>query len=198
MTGRQVSAAAGSGRRRWWLGIGTTGVVLIAAAFWAGTMVTSSASLQAQLHPAPRTSLTAPVIWRRLTETLTVSGTVAATAAFRVNFGPVTVAGAQPIVTARPPRAGSDITDDSVLAEVAGRPVFAMLGTTPMYRDLTVGDQGRDVLQLQQGLATAGFTSADTPGVFGAATEAAVRAFYRATGYAAPHTVAGSAWHLPP
>lgn len=180
-----MGAGPGQGRR-WWMRVAVTGVILIAAAFWAGTRVTSPAVLASGTRAASRTVLTASVVWRRLSETLTVPGKVEPAGSFDVYFGPVTVAGAQPIVTATPRRAGSVVTNGAVLAEIAGRPVFALRGATPMYRDLTVGDQGRDVLQLQEGLAAAGFGSGDAPGVFGAGTESAVRGFYHAAGYAPP------------
>lgn len=177
---------AGAGRRRWWVQVAVTGAILIAAAFWAGTQVTSPAALKAEIRTAPRTLLTARVLWQRLSESLTVPGTVEAAGSFSLYFGPVTVAGAQPIVTTRPQPAGSVIDNGTELAEIAGRPVFALRGTMPMYRDLTIGDQGRDVLQLQDGLAAAGYTSADAAGVFGASTASALTRFYRAAGYSPP------------
>jgi len=101
------------------------------------------------------------------------------------------VPGAQPIVTEKPPRVGSVVGDGSVLAQVAGRPVFAMRGVMPMYRDLTIGDRGPDVVQLQEGLAALGFPAGDSLGVFGRSTIAAVRAYYRDSGYTPPASASG-------
>ena len=44
-----------------------------------------------------------------------------------------------------------------VLVEVTGRPVIALTGPLPAYRDLVVGDIGPDVAQLEQALAAIGF-----------------------------------------
>src|SRR6266702_4000905 len=158
--------------RRFWLALAAAGALLVAGAYWAGTHATSPAAIENRYKPAPRTVLTATVVLRRLSQTLIVRGVIAAASVRGVGFGSVNVPGAQPIVTARPPRVGSVVADGSVLAQVAGRPVFAMRGVTPMYRDLTIGDRGPDVGQLQDGLA-------------------AVRAFYRNSGYAPPASTSG-------
>ncbi len=177
--------------RRFWLALAAAVALLVAGAYWAGTHATSPAAIQKRYKPAPRTVLTATVVLRRLSQTLTVRGVIAAASVRQVGFGSVNVPGAQPIVTARPPRVGSAVADGSVLAQVAGRPVFAMAGVTPMYRDLTTGDRGPDVAQLQDGLAALGFPTGDSFGVFGRSTNAAVRAFYRNSGYAPPASTSG-------
>ena len=177
--------------RRFWLALAAAGALLVAGAYWAGTHATSPAAIENRYKPAPRTVLTATVVLRRLSQTLIVRGVIAAASVRGVGFGSVNVPGAQPIVTARPPRVGSVVADGSVLAQVAGRPVFAMAGVTPMYRDLTTGDRGPDVAQLQDGLAALGFPTGDSFGVFGRSTNAAVRAFYRNSGYAPPASTSG-------
>ncbi len=187
---RQLGSRAGSGRR-FWLALAAAGALLVAGAYWAGTHATSPAAIENRYKPAPRTVLTATVVLRRLSQALTVRGVIAAASVHRVVFGSVNVPGAQPIVTARPPRAGSVVAGGSVLAQVAGRPIFGMPGVTPMYRDLTIGDQGPDVAQLREGLAALGFPAGDSPGVFGRSTMAAVRAFYRNSGYAPPASTSG-------
>ena len=40
----------------------------------------------------------------------------------------------------------------SVIVEVAGRPLFVFPGTVPAYRNLSPGETGTDVAQLQAGL----------------------------------------------
>jgi peptidoglycan hydrolase-like protein with peptidoglycan-binding domain len=170
--------------RRFWMVLALVGVVLAGGAFWAGTLATSPAAVQARYAPAPRTVLTAPVVLRRLSQTLTVQGVITAARVYKVSFGPVSVPGAQPIITARPPRPGTVVSEGMLLAQVAGRPIFALTGTTPMYRDLTLGDHGPDVAQLQAGLAALGFPANDSRGVYGHGTAAAVRAFYARAGYA--------------
>ncbi|MEM7274788.1 MAG: peptidoglycan-binding protein [Actinomycetota bacterium] len=58
----------------------------------------------------------------------------------------------------------TDIVDDgtvidrgSTIYEVDARPVTAMFGDIPMYRDLTEGDEGDDVLALEANLASLGY-----------------------------------------
>jgi hypothetical protein len=174
------------------MALAVVGVFLLGGAYWAGTEATSPSALGRQYAPAPPTELTASVVFRRLAETLPVQGTVTAEAGYQVNFGPVNVAGAQPIVTQQPPGPGTRVANGSLLAQVAGRPVFAMLGTTPMYRDLAVGDRGPDVAQLQADLAALGFPSYDALGVFGSDTLRAARAFYGYKGYSLPEPAGSS------
>lgn len=171
------------GRRSFWTVLTVTGALLLVGAYWAGTRATSPSSLGRQQAPAPPTQLTASVVFRRLSETLPVQGSVAAESGYQVSFGQVSVPGAQPIVTQQPPGPGARIANGSLLAQIAGRPVFALLGDTPMYRDLGVGDRGPDVAQLQADLAALGYFSHDTPGVFDSSTLQAVRAFYGYRGY---------------
>jgi hypothetical protein len=87
------------GRRSWWLALLVVAAVLAGGAFWAGTEATSPSQLGKQYAAAPLTVLTASVVLRRLSETLPVEGTVASEEGYPVNFGPVNVPGAQPIVT---------------------------------------------------------------------------------------------------
>lgn len=47
---------------------------------------------------------------------------------------------------------GQTVANGDVVAEVSGRPVFAIRGEFPFYRDLHIGDSGPDVRQLQQAL----------------------------------------------
>ncbi len=61
--------------------------------------------------------------------------------------------GSLSIVTARPPKAGQTIRAGDVVAEVSGRPLLAFPTSVPLYRDLSVGDQGNDVRQLEEILA---------------------------------------------
>ena len=56
------------------------------------------------------------------------------------------------------PDVGTVIDNGTVVAEVDGRPVIALLGPLPMWRDLGPSvDDGKDVLQLEFTLATLGY-----------------------------------------
>ncbi|MHB1537612.1 MAG: FtsX-like permease family protein [Solirubrobacteraceae bacterium] len=67
-------------------------------------------------------------------------------------------------------------------------PIFLLSGGTPAYRNLQVGDRGKDVAELQAALRDAGFAVGDPEGKYGLSTAAAVSALYRAHGYTAPRS----------
>jgi peptidoglycan hydrolase-like protein with peptidoglycan-binding domain len=183
-----ASGEAHRGRGRFWSMITLLTGALVVGAFWAGTHVKTPEALAQQQRPARPTLLTAPVSYKRLFQQLALTGTIEPSGTFQVSFGQVSVPDAQPEVTAPPPRAGTVIVSGSVLAQIAGEPVFALPGATPMYRDLASGDSGSDVYQLQEDLAALGFPSYDSPGVYGSSTQAAVRAFFEHSGYVLPQS----------
>ena len=83
--------------------------------------------------------------------------------------------------------AGSTVRNGEQLAELDGEPLFALTGTVPAWRDLTPGETGPDVTELQQALASLGYyDDGDTAGYFGAATEYAVSLYYEHLGYTPP------------
>jgi peptidoglycan hydrolase-like protein with peptidoglycan-binding domain len=83
--------------------------------------------------------------------------------------------------------AGDTISNGEQLAELDGEPLFALTGTVPAWRDLTPGESGPDVTELQKALASLGYyDNGDTAGYFGSATEYAVYLYYQHLGYTAP------------
>ena len=85
--------------------------------------------------------------------------------------------------------AGQRISNGEKLAEIDGEPLFALTGGVPAWRDITPGENGPDVAELQKALASLGYYSGgDTPGFFGTATEDAVSEYYEHFGYTAPAT----------
>jgi len=92
-------------------------------------------------------------------------------------------------VTGKPTSAGAPVTAGQVVTEVNGRPVFAVTGAFPFYRELRRDHTGPDVRQLQTALRDAGIpTTVD--GVFGAGTERSLAALYSRAGHAPPTEVA--------
>ncbi len=74
--------------------------------------------------------------------------------------------------------------DAAMLADATGARVV-MYGETPVYRTMTLGDEGQDVLQLEANLTDLGFADSEgfeADGVFDEATETAVRAWQQQTG----------------
>ncbi len=83
--------------------------------------------------------------------------------------------------------AGRTISNGKRLAVIDGEPMFALTGRVPAWRDITPGESGPDVAELQKALAALGYyDGGDTPGYFGTATQDAVAAFYEHFGYTPP------------
>jgi peptidoglycan hydrolase-like protein with peptidoglycan-binding domain len=85
--------------------------------------------------------------------------------------------------------AGRTVSNGEKLAEIDGEPLFALAGRVPAWRDITPGESGPDVAELQKALAALGYyTGGDTPGLFGTATQDAVTLYYEHFGYTPPST----------
>ncbi|NMO56702.1 hypothetical protein HH310_36705 [Actinoplanes sp. TBRC 11911] len=161
---------------------------------FATRFVRSPAQLAADTaEPAPA-QLTAPVESRRLAVTEVVRGKVYPGVEYRI-----TPAASSPRITglyvsAMGVAPGDRIKDGAFVAAVSGRPIFVLRGPVPAYRNLTVGDSGDDVRQLQQAMAELGYRrGSDKRGAFGLGTAKAVASFYRDRGYEPMTTTASPA-----
>ncbi|CAM5722043.1 hypothetical protein SBADM41S_08689 [Streptomyces badius] len=171
-------------RRRLLIAVVVGALVTGGAGFGLSTVVRSPAQAAAEAGAPERDVLTADVEHRVLRSSLVVRGEVAAERTFTVSAAVNAAEGAEPLVTKAPLRTGDQVRAGSVLVEVSGRPVFALPGDLPAYRDLKPTSRGKDVTQLREALAGRGFPSvADPAAEFGAATQAALEAFYRSLGY---------------
>jgi peptidoglycan hydrolase-like protein with peptidoglycan-binding domain len=86
------------------------------------------------------------------------------------------------VITSLP--APNDVVQEGgVLATVSGRPVLALPGEAPMYRDLGPGMSGADVSQLEVALQRIGLNPGNVDGFYDAGTEAAVRALFTNAGF---------------
>jgi hypothetical protein len=90
----------------------------------------------------------------------------------------------QSVYTGRLARAGDEVAEGNVLAEISGRPVFVLQGEIPMYRALAPGTEGTDVEQLELALERLGHFDGAPDERYDAATEAAVERLYAELGYA--------------
>ncbi|WP_157253019.1 peptidoglycan-binding domain-containing protein [Nonomuraea typhae] len=178
-------------RRSRVLALVVAGVLVIAAVGWVvGSRLRSPAEEAANRRPPKPSLVTAPVERRKLTSTVTVSGTLTYGSPLPVSLagmvggnggggGPAGAGAngaAQRVTTAPKP---GPIRKGQVLMQVNGRPVFALQGKKPMYRPLVPGTEGDDVKQLQRALRVR------VSGVFDAATVAAVKRWYARRGYKA-------------
>jgi len=163
------------------------GVTLSATAGWvAATHVKSPGEVAAETKPPPASDITAAVDRRELATTVTGRGTVRYGEPQTITLAASTYGNAQgsSLVT-KPPTKGAVVGENAVAMEVNGRPVRALAGAAPMYRDIKPGDQGRDVRQLEEALQRLGFHPGKVDGVYDIATQGAVEAWYRAAGYTA-------------
>ncbi|MFD9307211.1 peptidoglycan-binding protein [Streptomyces sp. NPDC060048] len=179
-------ASAGLTRRRKWVAAVVGGAVLLSGAGVAATLVIKSpAQKAADAAPPPLDVLVARVEKRVLRDTVIVRGTVSAAQSTQVVPAVTGAEGAStPVVTKVPVRQGDRIDAGKVLLEVSGRPVFALPGSLPVYRDLKPGATGDDVKQLQKALAALGHpVGGDPAGTFGSGTKTALTAFYTSIGY---------------
>ncbi|MFE6053969.1 peptidoglycan-binding protein [Kitasatospora sp. NPDC056446] len=171
------------GRRRALALVAAGAVAVTSGGLLASLWIKSPAQAAAEAKPPAPDLLTAQVDRRVVTSTVICRGTV--TAGQSVDVAPVAGgAGTRAVVTRLPLKAGDAVAAGQPIVEVSGRPVFALPGELPVYRDLKPGSKGQDVSQLQRALRTLGFgTRNDPDGTFGAGTSAAVTAFYQRQGY---------------
>lgn len=175
------------GGRRWVYVTAGCAVVLLVASLLVVRFIRSPQQIRADTAPPPRTVLTAAVEYRVLSQTLVFRGDVVAKQ--EVSFTPAAVLGASRlVVSAAPIAAEGPVAAGAVVVAVSGRPVIALPGAVPAYRDLKAGDTGPDVTQLQQALSAVGL-SVPATGTVDPATVAAVAALYRRVGFVAPATL---------
>lgn len=170
--------------RRWWIAVLA---VVLAAALVAGTWVAASrfqspAQREAAAQPPPAQ----PVVVDATRGDLVNRTTMMATAALdNPRTVPLPATQGTAVVTAAGATAGGSLASGSVVTWVNGRPVLALRGPFPLYRDIGPGDEGDDVRLLQQALADLGY-GIDPDGQFGAYTAQCVDDLYQSVGSTAP------------
>jgi peptidoglycan hydrolase-like protein with peptidoglycan-binding domain len=171
-----VAAPANRARRR--LAVVATAVVVLAGAgavaverdrIWPAHPPTGGSSAN-----GGATSL-ATVARRDLTAQQQVNGTLGYSGSYTVTDR------AQGTVTWLP-SVGQVIGQGQPLYRVNGEPVVLLYGPTPAYRDLSEGDSGSDVRQLNTDLAALGYDTDASSDYFGSRTRAAVDDWQDANG----------------
>jgi HlyD family secretion protein len=169
-------------RQRVLIGVAAGAAVLSAAGLLFSLAVKSPAQEAADQAAPTRSVLTATVKDAVLKSSVTVRGTVAASNA--VSLLPLaSTSTSSEIVTGLPVAVGSTIDSGSVVAQVSGRPIIALPGSIPAYRDMKPGTKGADVSQLQTALVSLGYLRGAATGVFDAATKSATTALYEKRGF---------------
>ena len=159
-------------------------VILSTGVGWlAASRVKSPAQLAAQTAPPEASLITHPVEKRVLSADLIVRGTMRYSNPISVVLPP-SVLRPPPVLVSVPPVKGSPLNEGDVVMIVSGRPVFAMKGAAPGYRDLGPGTEGNDVQQLEEALERSGLKPGAVDGRFDGATATAVAAWYERAGFA--------------
>ncbi|MCU1381005.1 MAG: peptidoglycan-binding protein, partial [Acidimicrobiales bacterium] len=170
------------------LGAVLAGVAISAGGGWvAASAVKSPAQVAAETKPPDPSAITAAVERRTLASTVTARGTVRYGQPQAVSLATSTYgsnAQAKSLVTKAPTK-GAVLGENAVAMEANGRPVRALTGNVPMYRDITPGDEGEDVRQLEAALQRLGYHPGKVDGKYDIATQGAVEAWYRDAGYTA-------------
>ena len=133
-------------------------VVVGVVAFLIGRGV-STPGQQAARAKAPAASLlTAPVVLTHARTTVVLRGTLTDGGAISVGV-PGDLSGDLAVVTAVGTAPGARVGDGSLIAAVAGRPVFVMRGQIPAYSTMSYGSAGSTSASCRRGLRRAGSRS---------------------------------------
>ncbi|WP_350257617.1 peptidoglycan-binding protein [Scrofimicrobium sp. R131] len=171
-------------KKRIWL---VVGAILVAVALILGTWVLavrfqSPAQRQAAAEPPPMEPVVVELVRADLVERTTVMAS-----AVRADSRSVALPAGTglSVVTEAGVGAGGQVTAGDVVLWTNDRPLFALPGQFPFFRDIAQGDTGQDVLMLQKGLAAMGY-GLYPDGDFGPRTAAALKDLYRSVGASAP------------
>jgi HlyD family secretion protein len=156
--------------------------VLPAVAAVLGTQISSPAQRAAAARPPTPSVITAKAEQRVVGETVVVNGDVQSAHSAQVVSS--TAGDATPIVSDVRSKSGDSVKEGDVLVVISGRPVIALEGPVPAYRDLQPGEIGGDVVQLQKALRRLKYSiGSDAEGTFALGTQAAVQRFYQDRGF---------------
>lgn len=169
----QVAAAAG-----------IVAIVCGGIGFFAGRTIESPADAAARAT-APKASLVAvPVKEQQLSASLVVRGQISAQNASEITRAASTIGSADSVVVYAPTK-GSPVNEGDVILEVGNRPVIALMGDLPMYRDLRPGTVGQDVLLLEKALERLKLDPGTVDETYDSDTADAVGRLYERVGFSA-------------
>lgn len=158
-------------------------VIVAAAGSWiAGSTIKSPAEAAARTAPPPPSPILVPVEERVLSSDIVARGTARFGLPRAISIIPSALKANAGILTTLPTR-NTQLQEGDVILTASGRPVFILMGVTPVYRDLAPGLSGNDVRQLEEALKRLGFDPGPVDGVFDEKTSVAVAAWYTAAGF---------------
>ncbi|MEM9134952.1 MAG: peptidoglycan-binding protein [Actinomycetota bacterium] len=166
------------------------GVAVLSAgiSWFAGQRIKSPAEVAAEAAPPEPSLITVPIELRTLSQDVVIRGTITPSDETSLSATSTTGSG---VVTGLPKEPGAGITEGDVLVEIAGRPVIALEGALPAFRNLIPGLEGPEVSQLEEALVRLGYDPGTVDDTYTTDTAAAVESLYRDRGYAAPESDPG-------
>lgn len=158
-------------------------VVLAAVGGWfAASQIESPAEAAARTAPPAPSAILVPVEKRVLSSSIVTRGTARFGLPQPISIAPSVLKSNPGLITLLPLR-NRQIEEGDVILTASGRPVFALQGELPAYRDLVPGISGDDVLQLERGLERLGFDPGAVDGSYDRRTSAAVSEWYKSSGW---------------
>lgn len=172
-----------SRRRAWMVPAAVLGAMALVAGTWlAASRFQSPAQREAAAEPPAAQPVVVDVTRGDLVDRTTM---MASAAPDDPRVQPLPAFDGVAVVTGAGVPQGGTLTSGAVAAWVNGRPVIALRGPFPFYRDIGEGDTGDDVRMLQQALADLGY-AISPDGDFGTFTAQCVKDLYASVGSAAP------------
>ncbi len=154
----------------------------LALSFGFGSQIESPADVAARTAPPAPSPILVPVEERVLSSSVVTRGTGRFGLPLPISIAPSALKPSQALITTLPLR-NTPIEEGGVLLTASGRPVFALAGKIPAFRDLMPGTFGDDVLQLEAALKRLGFDPGAVDGNYDLRSSAALAAFYRDRGF---------------
>ncbi|MGF1599767.1 MAG: peptidoglycan-binding protein [Acidimicrobiales bacterium] len=170
-------------RRAILVAVAVIAVVAGAVGWVAGQRIKSPAEIAAEQAPPEPSLITVPVELRTLSQNVVVRGTIRPSD--ETALQPPAVNG-ETVITRLAKEPGDEVAEGDVLMEVAGRPVIALQGELPAFRNLIPTLEGPDVRQLEEALTRLGYAPGTVDESYTADTASAVAALYRDAGYSPP------------
>ena len=160
--------------------------VAAAAAGWlAGRNITSPDQAALESEPPPASLITVEVELAELVADVIIRADVGYDEPATLGLSGALGNRESVLVVTSAPERGAELTEGSVAIEIAGQPVFVLVGPVPVYRDLRPQDRGPDVEQLEAALVRLGYFEGDPDQLWDEATGAAVSTWYEQAGYRA-------------
>lgn len=147
-----------------------------------GAKIQSPAEMAARTAPPVASPILVPVERRVLSSDVVTRGTARFASPQTLAIVPSTLKNGSSVITSLPARAAI-VKEGDVLLTASGRPVFALQGEVPAFRDLAPGATGDNVRLLEAALKRMGFDPGPLDGRYDEKTSAAVAKWYGSAGW---------------